>query len=323
LKDVGINGRKRKEILALEDPPAAWTVYGWVYWAHAQEWTDRNPVGAAINRLLDPETRHVVPRPFDDLGREHGGPVIAALALRAGYRLAGYTPPYAEALGDVEAVWRQHFGRCPPHRLPLPNPAAALWTRECDVLQRGLDRPVSPEDDERWHQIWRDVLAAQDILSPQLQSAESRALGYCDGRLVVLVSDPVARVVIEEVRANLETELGTEIQFTAVEVRAPRTVAEDRPEASEAAQVWSRISGELQLGMTMAAFHQGFGRCKALALDDGCLMLQLPDEYLQQWIKARLQGTLSSAVQAASADLSSIALFVPQTGVTEIVQVSH
>jgi hypothetical protein len=157
LADAGIKGRKRQEILSLDDPPHGWDVYGWAYYAYAQEWPS-NPLGVVIDHLLDPDERHDPPEPFKQFGVEHLGPVIAARALAEAYRNEGYGhKAVVSSLGrDFQEEWREHFGQVMPDELPLPNPAATMWRAESRVLQAGLDRLADSDVCSRWERTWQD-----------------------------------------------------------------------------------------------------------------------------------------------------------------------
>ncbi len=218
LADVGITGKKRADILALDDAPLPSEVYGWAYWAHAQAWADRNPIGAAINHLLNPHTRHDPPTPFLDFGRDHGSTTHTARVLRAAYGQSGRPIPH------TPDAWDETFGPGLPDDLPLPHPAAArLWDRERRVLETGLDAPPDDDARHRWSEAWQAVVPA----TADLAEIEHRPLGYADDRLVVLVRPIEMRVAVELHRADLEASLGQPIQFTALDLAPP---GEDAPD---------------------------------------------------------------------------------------------
>ena len=221
LNAVGIVGRKRNEILALDDPPQPEDVYGWAYWAHAQDWTDRNPIGAAIEHLLAPNIRHAPPYPFNFFGSEHGGSVSSARALAEAYRLVGHTPPSQFQFFDrLMDQWHQHFGGLLPNELPLPNPAVRIWPLEIEVLKSGLDHPPTSDVCQRWRQTWQEFLSHLPPSSHQLWRDVSRPLGYSKGKLVIFIADLVARATVEQHRSDMEARMGERIQFTAVELVA-------------------------------------------------------------------------------------------------------
>jgi len=308
LIEVGIMGGKKSELLALDDPPQPEDVYGWAYWAHAQDWADRNPIGAAIGQLLDPATRHNPPYPFNFFGLEHGEPVSAARALAEAYRLVGYTPPsQSRFFDDLMEQWHQYLGGCFPNELPLPNPAATMWPLELEVLRAGLDHPPTSEIARRWRWAWQEFLTQLLPSSCRLWHDVSRPLGHSKGRLVILVTDLVARATVEQYRSDLEARMGERIQFTAIELRLPVPGAEE-PGVSEADRVWEHILREVRLGVTRAMFEHNFAHCIPLTFQDHCLTVQTPDKATWQWITKRLRQVLARAAAHACEDVFQLRL---------------
>jgi hypothetical protein len=227
LVEVGIKGKKKQAILDLDDPPHDWDVYGWFYWAHSQDWT-QNPVGAAIEQLLDPDVRHRPPEPFQQFGIDQvGDVVVAARALVEAYRIEHCSIILPRL--DYQGIWHEYF-HCLPHELPLRNWADQLWDTEWKVLEKirrdGFDRPAGPDDCRLCERAWQEFLSHQ---TPMRRENWTRTavcpLGYRENVLVVFVSDSIVRVFIEGVdrnRLDFEAVIGKTIQFTAVDLRVGR-----------------------------------------------------------------------------------------------------
>ncbi|MBN1954995.1 MAG: hypothetical protein JW900_08095 [Anaerolineae bacterium] len=310
LHEAGIIGKKRDEILALDPLPESWQVYGWVYWAFAQEWASHNPIGAAINMLLDPDTRHNPPFPFDQFGLEQGEPASAARALREAYRLAGYDPLPEKGENELARLWRQYYD-CYPHQLPLPNQAMPLWPREQRVLRAGLDSPLPPELPEKWQEAWREWLLTLPPSSQERWRDVSKPLGYSEEILVIQVVDLTARVAVEEYRPDLESRMGTEIQFTGIALDLPLSDEEAEQPVPEAERVWAQILTQLELGMTRASFDQNFRPCTPQTLESQCLVIQAPNSAARDWIVHRLQRPLRDAIWRATCDVAQLVFVTP------------
>lgn len=306
LSSLGINGQKRDEILALDDPSILEAVHGWAYWAYAQDWADQ-PSGLVIKRVLNPETRHALLPPFDRFGREHGSPLLTACALVEAYRLAGYAP---SSLGQQDLVdqWSRHFGRRRPEDLPPTSPAADLWASESRRLQVGIEQPADDGIKHRWDSAWTALSAEDGELDPVGQP-----LGTSDGALVVFVEDPVARVEAEGFRDALEAQLGTAIQFTAVKPRIEGSRERENGRSSRAARSWQKVARQLEHQMTRATYAQHFARCIALSLEHGRLDVQVESAASLAWIEHRLRPMIVRAVkQATEDDVSRLRLIAPR-----------
>lgn len=304
LDSLGINGRKRGEILSMDDPPTGAEAFGWAYYAHAQDWPDK-PIGLAIQRLLNPETRHSPPVPFDRFGEEHATPSLTACALVAAYRRAGYATDHLE-LPDLFDPWYQHFGQHWPRDLPLPNPAAELWASEAEILSTGIEAPADETLKQRWGAAWRAVTSAGNGGS----DAVGQLLGYADDVLVILIEDPVARIRAERHREALEARLGMSIQFTAV--RPPQQRPEGDPTEATAGRIWEAIARQLACRMAKETFSMHFGSCVPRRFQDHQLEVQVTNPRSLDWIEHRLQPMLTRSVARATEDVTHLRLTTPQ-----------
>ncbi len=310
LDSLGIGGRKRGEILSLDDPPTCAEAFGWAYWAHAQDWPD-NPTGLAIQRLLNPETRHSPPAPFDRFGEEYATPSLTACALTEAYRLSGYQPLGPPEDGELPRLWREHFSGRHPDDLPPAAEAARIWARERQALNASPLSPAEPDIEGRWRSACDAALPS----SGRDWRALTEPLGYADGALVFQVEGVEARVRLEDHREALEARLQTPIQLTAAALAPPTRGEQDElSEPSQAAELWEDVVHQLRLCMSQAVFDRHFRHCTPAVLEDHTLTLHSDDDGSLSWIKERLGHVIAGALRQVPHDVARLRLVTASGG---------